>query len=780
MSDETNAELELETAHVLFIDAVGFSKLSINEQRELFDSLNRVVRETPRFRTAADAGKLTRLPTGDGMALLFSDDPQSPLQCAIEIARACKDSHLPLRMGIHSGPVSRVVDVNNQSNAAGSGINVAQRVMSCGDSGHILLSRRVADDLAEHNSWRPALHDIGECEVKHGTSIGLVNFYRDDAGNPELPARLRQARKKRLTVSLVGSIVVALLLGLFLVERSRLLWRPRAKSIAVLPFTNFGSTEENAAVTDGLHDEILTDLSKVADLKVVSRTSVMQYRSPDRNIREIAKQLGVANILEGSVQFFGNRVKVTAQLIDARSDTHIWANKYEGNLADVFAMEGEVAKKIVAQLQSRLSPKEKAALEEQPTADFVAYDIYVRAKDLIDHSVFNPGKEELVTAVDLLNQAIGRDSSFALAYYQLAHAHDQIYLRGFDHTPARLALGEAAIQALQRLRPNSGEAHLALAKHLYWGYRDYDHARQELLLARLSLPNDPLSYLLLGYIDRRQGRWKESVSNMEYALELDPKNPQNVFILQQLAKTHECLRDYRESIATLKRALALDPKDPIIRVQMAQNELAWKADTQPLHQVMQTIVAEDPSRAVSFARERHFLAICERDAAAASAAAGSLTSDGCYDEAIPFPTGWCEGQVALLRGDLSAARQSFETARDELVALVKDQPENGPALTALGVIDAALGHNESAVQEGRRGLELLPPEKDSINGALLQQYLAVIYASTGNTDLALSELDKAARVPGYLSYGQLRLHPFWDSIRNQTRFEKIVGSLAPK
>ncbi len=551
MSPEVKTESELEIAHVLFIDTVGYSKLLINEQREVFDALNRLVKESDQFRKADAAGKLVRLPTGDGMALVFSDSPEAPAQCALEISKALRDlPSLPLRMGIHSGLVSRVFDVNNRVNIAGAAINIAQRVMNCGDRGHILLSKRAADDLVEYRHWQPFLHEIGECEMKHGVKIILVNFYNDEVGNPALPDRCKQwvsrpVPKATLTekrrIALVRGGLVALIIALLAfygisIRKSADLGRHGTlpgenaiipeKSIAVLPFENLSDDRQNAYFADGVQDEILTNLAKVADLKVISRTSVMQYKTgAQHNLREIAKALGVAHILEGTVQRAGGRIRVSAQLIDARTDAHLWAEHYDRNLADVFGIENELAEQIVSQLKSKLSPKEKAAIEEQPTSDLAAYDLYLRAKLLIEKAVFNEPKDSMLReAIRLLEEAVARDPSFALAYYQLAHAHDQMYFVEFDHTQDRLDLGNSAIQSVMRLRPDSGEAHLALAKHLYWGYRDYARARQELAVARRALPNDPLPFLLTGYIDRREGRWDKATHNMERAVELDPQN----------------------------------------------------------------------------------------------------------------------------------------------------------------------------------------------------------------------------------------------------------------
>ena len=551
------------------------------------------------------------------------------------------------------------------------------------------------------------------------------------------------------------------------------------KSIAVLPFENLSDEKQNAFFADGVQDEILTGLAKVADLKVISRTSVMQYKSgAERNLREIAKTLGVAHIVEGTVQRADGRVRVNAQLIDARTDTHVWAERYDRNLADVFALESELAEKIVAQLKTKLSPQEKAAIEERPTSDLVAYELYARAKTLIESSVFSaPQAESLREALRLLNQAIERDPAFALAYYQLAHAHDLFYFVGIDHTPARLAMADAAIQAVARLRPDSGEAHLALAKHLYWGYLDYDRARGELELAKKSLPNDPWPFALAGYIDRRQGRWEESTKNLERAIELDPQNP---VVLQQIANSYECLRRYADVERALDRALALTPKDTALRAARAEKELHWHADPRPLISTVRAIIAEDSREAENVAEQWLQVSLCERDFDAARRALAALPIAGCHQETIPFPRAWCEGVVARMRRDKASARAAFSKAREEIARLVREQPAYAEGLCALGMADAALGHKEDAIREGRRAVELLPVTKDSISGSLLVQNLALIYAWTGEKDLALEQLSVAAKLPGFLSYGQLRLHPNWDPLRGDPRFDKIVASLAPK
>src|SRR5213079_149786 len=463
MANEQKTQLRLEIAHVLFMDIVGYSKLLIDEQSEALQELNEIVRKTDAVRTAEAAGQLIFLPTGDGMSLVFTGSVEDPVECALQISQVLRaQPSLPVRMGIHSGPVHHVVDVNNRENIAGAGINTAQRVMDCGDAGHILVSKRVADDLAQYRRWQPYLHELGDFEVKHGVVVSIVNLYADVVGNPNPPERLKHekqgaprvatsaGRAKRspipVTLFVVGFMLFTLaVLGIIFAPailkqmqaRQTTAPAPAAstapsvasipeKSIAVLPFENLSDEKQNAYFADGVQDEILTDLSKIADLKVISRSSVMRYKTgPKRNLREVATDLGVAHVLEGTVQRAGSRVRVNAQLIDARTDSQLWAERYDRDVADVFAIESELAGKIVAQLKAKISPSEKEAIEQKPTADLTAHDLYIRAKTLITTAVFStPQAESLSEAVRLLNEAIEHDPAFALAYYQLAHTHD--------------------------------------------------------------------------------------------------------------------------------------------------------------------------------------------------------------------------------------------------------------------------------------------------------------------------------------------------------------------
>jgi tetratricopeptide (TPR) repeat protein len=466
-------------------------------------------------------------------------------------------------------------------------------------------------------------------------------------------------------------------------------------------------------------------------------------------------------------------------LIDTRTDAHVWAQEYDRDLNDVFTLQSEIAQKITDQLGAEVSSTEKAAIEEPPTTDLVAYDSYLRAKDLINGISWSArAKEDLMQAVQLLDQAVTRDPLFFLAYGELAGAHDRIYFLGFDHTDARLKLSEAAIQSVRRLRPDSGEAHLAIAQHAYWAYQDYDRAKTELAIAKRTLPNESRIPLLSGYIDRRQGHWDKALEEMKQALELDPRD---VSILQQISSTYQNLRRYHETAAALDSVLAIAPKDITTKVRRASVDFQWRADTKPLHATIDAVLAQDPNAAPLIVFQWLELALSERDLAAAERALVNMPADGGYDENIPFPNSWCEGLVARLRGDEPAARGAFIKARNELEQTVRNQPEYAQGLCVLGVIDAALGNKEDAVREGERAVELTPVSKSAIEGSMLVQYLAVIYAWTGDKDRAIERVAEAAKLPGsHVTYGYLRLNPFWDPLRGDPRFDAIVASLAPK
>jgi TolB-like protein/Tfp pilus assembly protein PilF len=556
-----------------------------------------------------------------------------------------------------------------------------------------------------------------------------------------------------------------------------------AKSIAVLPFENLSQEKQNEYFADGMQDEILTNLAKIAELKVISRTSVIGYREiANRNLRKIGQELGVAHLLEGSVQRAGNRVRVNAQLVDARTDRHLWAQTYDRDLADVFAIQSEIAKAIADQLQAKLSPSEKSAIERPPTNDITAFDLYTRAKDLLLTAAgSSAGKADFLQAIDLLNQALARDPSFFQAYCRLAQAHDSLYSAGYDHTSARLALADAAIEAASRLRPNAGETHLARARNIYQGYRDYNGALAELELARQTLPNDSRVFELTGYIQRRQpGRYEESTRTLERAIELDPRN---VVVLQQVpAFNYPRLRRYADAKSAWDRLLGITPDNAIAKAERAMVDFDWKGDTRPLHQMIDSIRATNPAAVQSIAERWIICALAERDAVAANNALIAFGENpiALSSENVRFNRPFVEGVIARMNNDDAKARSAFTAARVEQEKIVQAQPNYGHALCVLGLIDAGLGRKEEALREGRRAVELLPMEKDAPDGADLVKYLAMIAAWIGDKDFACEQLAIAIRGPSNLSYGQLKLLPFWDPLRGDPRFEQIVESLAPK
>ena len=581
----------------------------------------------------------------------------------------------------------------------------------------------------------------------------------------------RAHRRRNIIMLVATGVTISATAGFFLLPRVSA--HKIDKSIAVLPFENLSEEKTNAFFADGMQDEILTNLSRIADLRVISRTSVMQYKSGiARNLREIGQQLGVAHVVEGSAQRSGSRVRINAQLVDVRTDRHLWGQTYDRDLADVFAIQSEIAKTIADQLEAKLSPAEKDAIERAPTSDITAFDLYTLAKNLcLTAFGSSTTKANLLQAADLLNQAVARDPSFLQAYCLLAFAHDGAYFVGFDHTPARLAQAESAVQAASRLQPNAGETHLARAQNLYWGYLDYDGALAELEVATQSLPNHPRVVELKGYIKRRQGRWDESIRDLNRAIELDPHN---ILTLQQTAQTHQVLRRYVDEKSLLARALAFEPNDAVTKVQHAFVELDSKADTRPLHQMIESI---RPAAIPSIANNWLVCALAERDGTAAE---NALTAFGESPitfgsaENVLFNRLFVEGVIARITKNEDRARSAFIAARAQQEKIIQAQPNYGPALCVLGLIDAGLGRREEALREGRRAVEVLPVEKDQFGGNVMIKYLAMIAAWLGDKDLACEQLAIALRRPSDLSYGQLKLMPFWDPLRGNPQFEKLV------
>jgi TolB-like protein/Tfp pilus assembly protein PilF/class 3 adenylate cyclase len=803
MAADATKEIQFEIGHVLFIDIVEYSKLLITQQSEQIETLRKIVRGTEQFRLAETEGNLVRLPTGDGGALVFRTTPEAPVLCALEISKELrKHPELRVRMGIHSGPVNAVTDLNEQSNIAGAGINIAQRVMDCGDAGHILLSKHVAEDLEHYPRWQPYLHDLGEWEVKHGVRVSVVNLYGNDAGNAVMPTRLAAQKRSPATtkqsagfrtllvaaVLLIGLCVPAIIFAPAILKslRSSTVGDKAAqssipeKSIAVLPFENLSDDKQNAFFADGVQDEVLTNLAKVADLKVISRTSVAQYKAAAaRNLRDIGQALGVAHILEGSVQRVANKVRVNAQLVDARNDAHLWAQTYTRDLADVFGIQSEIAEAIAQQLQAHLSADEKARIAQPSTTDPVAYDLYLRARQLDDLANDPDAKSYLLQAISLLEEAVRRDPKFLRAYCLMCEIHLDLYWGGADHTDQRRELARIALQKAEEIQPDAGEVHAQKGLYAYHGFRDYDGALKELEKAKELLPNEARIYVTIGAVDRRSGRLQEAETNFRRAVELDPRN---FLVLMEAGSTFSGMRRYAEAKRLYEQALSIQPNDPFVSYSLGFNSFAQTGEAAEWRKPLQLIAQQGPEAARAVAFPLLLSGWMQRDKNESEKALALIPAEGIansFEEAF-VPREYCVGRTAWLFGDKELAQSALGSARAIFERITREQPDYAQGWGYLGLTDAMLGRCSEAIQEGKRACELLPLAKDSWVGPAWVTNLAMIYARCGERDAALEQLKTSAELPVGVSYGELKQSPDWDSLRGDPRFEQITASLAPK
>jgi TolB-like protein len=788
MSTEIKKEIKLEIGYVLSMDIVGYSTRLINEQSALRDTLNEIVRSTEQFREADAAGTLIKNPTGDGMALVFHGSPEEPVKCALEISRALKaHPNLPLRIGVHSGPVSGVVDVNDTTSVAGAGINMGQRVMDCGDTGHILLSQHVAEDLEQYAHWKPYLHDLGACEVKHGVRVGVTNLYSDQVGNPQLPKKFQALKKRRshvlwtevaIGLLVVGAVVAAFVLVLRRPVRSMM--AAPEKSIAVLPFENRSEDKANAYFAEGIQDEILTRLSKIADLKVISRTSTQRYKSAPENLPEIARQLGVAHILEGSVQKSGDVVRVNVQLIKAANDSHLWADTFDRKLTDLLSVESEVAKAIADQLRLHLTGREEQVIAAKPTDNPEAYDAYLRGLAYNVQTVYTPANA--LGAQKYLREAVRLDPKFALSWALLSIADARGYIT--QSLQPTVALREEARQAAETalaLQPNLGEALLAMGNYYHACLKDYDTAVRYFEQARQLLPNSSQIPALLASVARRRGQWDRSEAYFNQTERLDPRN---VNLLGQHAQLYIELRRFPEALQKFDQVLDIMPGDVdtlAVKAAIAQAEgdlprasalligLRPPAeDPQALEaQVYQAILERRPGQIIGRLKE----ILAKPDPAL-----GSITGE------LRFYLGWAQ-EVA---GDHAAAQESWSQARGELEPFLKEQPENFSLIGDLALVNMGLGNKAAAFELIERAMAVIPIEKDAVAGPIPIEILARVSARMGEPDRAIAALEKLLSIPydGALAQNVpltpalLRLDPMFDSLRNDARFQLLVSGRA--
>ena len=541
MASVQEPHLHLEVGHILFLDIVGYSKLLIDEQKELVQELNQIVRESEQFRAAEAEHKLTRLPTGDGMVLVFTNNPEAPVECALEISKKLQ-SHptLKLRMGIHSGPVNPVADVNDQPNLAGAGINVAQRVMCCADAGHILLSKHFAEDLEHYAHWRPHLHDVGAVTGKHGLRVPLVNLYTGQLGNPALPEKLRQAKAAyRFRSAVVAALLLIAMLGVgfWMLRRSqekfvKAVAAIPAKSIAVLPFRNLSEDKENAFFADGIQDDLLTSLARIKDLKVVSRGSVESYRDlSGRKLRAIAQELGVGAVLEGSVRRTANRVLVNVQLTDATTERQIWSDRYDRTLQDSITLQGELAAEIATALATKLTPEEKAQVEAKLTNNPDAYVVYLRGREFQMRPEVS--RDNYVAAEQCYRHAVALDARFALAHARLAEILDGRH-DYFDHQPDLLAEARSHAEEALRLDPHCGQAHLVMANILQQSGATKEAIKQEVDRTLRLAPNDGYLVMLAALFQTDRDWLEEAEATFQRAIEINPREPK-VFLQLRLS-----------------------------------------------------------------------------------------------------------------------------------------------------------------------------------------------------------------------------------------------------
>lgn len=780
---EAVTETQVEIGHVLFIDIVGYSKFLTNEQRERVAELNRIVRDTNAFREADANGKLIRFPTGDGMVLAFFTSPDAPVRCAIAIVRALRGNEsLQLRMGIHSGPVEHISDVDDRPNLAGAGVNLAQRVMNCGDAGHVLLSARAAHDLSEFAEWKAKLHVVGEVEVKHGGRVALFNLYDGVIGNAAVPnsvkSTIAQTRRTKRQRFAAAWLIAAAFAAAFAFWLTRTVSLPLTENgIAVLPFENLSGEKENAFLASGIQDEIITRLAKISALKVISRGSTRLYESKPANLRQVGNELGVAVILEGSVQKVGNTIRVNVQLIKAATDSHLWAETYDRELVDVLPLESEIASRIATSLKATLSPDEEKRVNAVATTNPDAYEAYLQGREtvrLASTSVVGPevGRAQR----QLYEKAISLDPGFAVAHAALSENYSFDFINYGASPEKRIKARSEAEEAL-RLQPDLGEARVALGSYHYRVEKDYNAAASEWAIALRALPNDAELLWSMAMMERRRNHWRAHLEGLHRCLAL---NPRDLLTLSSLADSYIAVHNYAAAEETVRHqvevANTISPEETIMaKLRVCDVQQIRTGSTAPMH----ALFKELPNETSASVRGSVLLDIGYSEHNADTFLKGfAMIRDP--DEGIQF-----DAIYALrIKGDTKRANDIIESFIAKNEDLVRKNPAEAKYQKWLGLWYASAARKEEAIREGRRATELVPEAKDATDGPVMTTNLAMIYAKVGEPDLALNLIEHLLTIPcdgeALQNIRDLQVSWHWDPLRNNPRFQRLANGPPPK